>query len=148
MSISRSDCSRGAEPSTTTSTKSEVASERVEQTRLADVRLTDDRDLKAFTDKTAARGIGQQQRCARNEPVERTLQIARLEKMIALVRKIDRRFKSSDQIEERVRDLRDDAGKRPVKLIERDSRLKRRHCIDQVSDSLGLHQIDSPVEKR
>ena len=81
------------------------AGERVEQARLADVRLADDRDLQSFANQPAARAVREQRvgvaRAARRSRRQR----AGLDEVIALFRKIDRRLEPRDQIEQRRIDL-------------------------------------------
>jgi hypothetical protein len=56
--------------------------------------------------------------------------------MKALVRKIDRSLEPRNQVEKRIGNLTDGARQDALKLIECDSGLKRRDCINQVGDGL------------
>ena len=72
----------------------------------------------------------------------------RIDEVIALFRKVDRRFEPRDQIEQRRVDLADRSRQRAVQLIERGARLQRRDRVDEIGDRFGLHQIDPAVEER
>ena len=125
------------------------AGERVEQARLADVRLADDRDLQPFANQPAAARVAEQRRtsarAARRSPAP-----------AAPARRSDSPLpgKSTDASSRAIRSnsvasMRGDrARQRAVELIERRARLQRRHGVDQIVHRLRLHQIDPTVEKR
>ena len=66
----------------------------------------------------------------------------RLDEVISLVRKIQRRLEARHEIEQACVERLDARGQCAFELIERDARLKRRHGIDQIGDGLRLNQID------
>ena len=68
--------------------------------------------------------------------------------MISLVWKIDRRFETCDEIEQARIDGGNRARERAFQLIECRPCLQRGGGINQIGHGLGLHQIDSAVEKR
>ena len=74
--------------------------DRVEQTRLADVRPSDDRNLKTFTDETSAFAVGEQRARPSDDVVDRYRERGRIDEMIALLGKIDRRLEPCDEVEE------------------------------------------------
>ena len=82
------------------------ADERVEEARLADVRLADDRDLQPFADQPPAPRVGEQPSRPLDERVDRCRQRAGIDEVIALFGKIDRRFEPRDEIEQRRVDRR------------------------------------------
>ena len=124
------------------------AGERVEDARLAHVRLADDRDLQSFAHEPSPASIGQQPRRPAPQIVDRACQRALIDEVITLVRKIDRRLEARDEIEQRRIDPGDRLRQRPLQLIERRAGLKRRDGVDQIGDRLGLRQIDPAVEER
>ena len=70
----------------------------------------------------------------------------RLDEVIALVRKIERRLETGSQVEELRIDLPDARRQRAFELIERGARLQRRDGLDEILHGLGLHEVDAPVE--
>ena len=116
---------------------------------LPDVRLADDRDLQTFANQPAAARVAEQRGRALEQIVDRRRQRARLDEVITLVRKIDRRLEPRDQIEQRRVDRGDGARQRAVELIERRARLQRRRPprSDRATASACV-QIDPPVQKR
>jgi hypothetical protein len=124
------------------------AKQRIEETRLPDVRVADDGDLESFANEPPATSAGQQRAGLREEVVERARQRAWFDEMISLLWKIDGRFEACDEIEQARIDAGDRARERTFQLIECRSRLQRGDRIDQIRDRLGLHQVDPAVEKR
>ena len=124
------------------------ADECVEEARLSNVGAADDRDLTAFTNHAALTRAGEQRADLRVHDGERSAHFVGHDEVIALVRKIERRFQFDDEIEQRLADLRHRAGERAVELIEGLSRLRRRDGVDQIGDRFRLHEIDAPMKKR
>src|SRR5262249_51634395 len=75
------------------------------------------------------------------------LEIIRLEKVVALFGKVDRRLESRHQIEEGICNRTDHPSQRALKLIKGDTRLQRRDRIDQIGHRLRLRQIDASIQK-
>ena len=67
--------------------------------------------------------------------------------MVALVRKIERRLEPHAHVEQRLADRRQRVAQRAIELIERESRLRRCHRVDQIGDGFRLHQIELAVEE-
>ena len=67
-------------------------------------------------------------------------------KVIALVRKVQRRLEPRREIEQSLRRCRGSRRQRALELIERRARLQRRHRVDQIAHRLGLHQIEPTVQ--
>ena len=72
----------------------------------------------------------------------------RLDEVIALVGKIERRLEAHDEIEQLRVDLARSPRQRAFELIERGARLQRRHRVDQIGDGFRLDQIELAVEER
>src|SRR6187399_2037399 len=68
--------------------------------------------------------------------------------MVALVRKIQRRLDSRDQIKQLAVDLSYPLRECPLELIERRAGLQRRHRVDEIRHRFGLDQIETAVQKR
>ena len=122
----------------------------VEQARFAGVRPPDDRDMQRLRESAGrARRVAQQRDRSRSTRVELAHRLARLDEVIALVGKVQRRFelRASDRTAAR-RSRAIALGQRAVELIER-----RRACSGVTAsirsrDGFGLHQIDPSVQIR
>ena len=124
------------------------ADECVEEARLSDVGAADDRDLTAFTNHAALARAGEKRADLRLHDGERRAHFVGHDEVIALVRKIERRFQFDDEIEQRLADLLHRARERALELIESLSRLRGRHRVDQIGDRFRLHEIDASMKKR
>ena len=72
----------------------------------------------------------------------------RLDEVIALIRKIQRRFETRDEIEQRASRAAIVAVECALELIERDPRLQRSHRVDQIGDRFRLNEIHLAVHER
>jgi hypothetical protein len=119
--------------------RARCSDERIEHARFPDVRLPDDRHLKPFANEASVLRIGEQSPGAIDHGIDFLRQRAGLDEVIALFGKIDGRFESCDEIEEGRVDVGDGSRQRALQLIERRTRLQRRHRVDQIGDGFGLH---------
>ena len=74
--------------------------------------------------------------------VDRARDRLRLDEVISLVGKIQRRLEPGHEIEQARVECLDARGQCAFELIERDARLQRCHRVDQIRDGLRLHEID------
>jgi len=81
------------------------------------------------------------------ERAQRFRGFARVDEVITLVGKIERRLDARGQIKEFAIDLADALGQRAFELIERRARLQRRDGVDEVGNRLRLNEVDAVVEK-
>ena len=67
--------------------------------------------------------------------------------MVALIRKVERRFEPRDQIEQFCVDLRNAFRQRAFELVECRTSLQRGDGIDEIGHGFSLHKIDPAVQK-
>ena len=124
------------------------SSEGIEEARLADVRTTREHNRRPVADHAPAAAILEERVDAVDDLAHAPLRLFRIDEVVALVGKIERRFEPRDQIEQRCIERSDPAGQRAFELIERDARLQRRRRGNQIRHGFRLHEIDPAGEKR
>ena len=95
----------------------------VEQRRLADVRLAEDDGLVALADEPSRARLGEDLPDAVPERTGLGSDGRRLDEMVTLLRKVERRLEPGNEVEERAVDLADQRRHGTFELVERDARL-------------------------
>ena len=123
------------------------AAQLVEQGRLARVRAACDGDLAALANQPPPARRGNQGAHLPGQARRFRTGRLRVDEVVALVRKVQRRFQPRHQVEQRLVDGADRRGGGSFQLVEGDARLARGDRGDQVVYRLRLHQVDAAVKK-
>jgi len=124
-----------------------LATERVEQTRLARVRGTGDNDGVSIPQHPTLTGIDAKVRDARAQRIELPEQFGIGEKIDFFFGKIDRRLDMDAQRDDLLRQDLDLPGEVTLQGGHGRTRGSRRPAGDDVGDRFGLGKIEFPVEK-
>ena len=124
-----------------------LSGEAVEQARLARVRPAREHHVHSFADEPSARRRAEQRVQLADDAPDLARSVARLDEVISLVWKVERRFQANGQVEEHAVDARDLGRERTFELIVGRASLQRRDGVNQVAHGFRLHEIDAPVEK-
>ena len=107
-----------------------------------------DHDRCTLADHAATTGVREELIDTGDYTIEPGRGLTRVDEVISLVRKVERRFKARDQIEQLGVDRGNPFRERALELIERHACLQRRRRVDQISNGFRLNQVALAVQER